>query len=114
MTNINDFFINRFDKLENKLDEQTDEVREAVKNIGDELSIQSKLLSEYNQSLREHMRRTKNLEAKVDPLYTEYTEHKVEIKLKMKTWKKVAAFIGILGTVVALGVGIAQLVGVLK
>ncbi len=130
MTDINEFILNKLDKLDNKLDnikddqaetrvalenheKRDEEIHQDVKKMGSELANQSKLLGEYNQSLREHMRRTQMLEDKVDPMHKEWADRQVIVKHKMKTWKKIAAFIGIAATVVGLLAGIAQLMGML-
>jgi archaellum component FlaC len=103
VTDINEFLLNKLDKIENKID-----------SVKDEQLTQAKLLGDYNESLREHMRRTEILEKKVKPLHTQYEEELLAEKLKMKTWKKLVAAVGIIGTLVGLGVGIAQLLGLIK
>lgn len=113
MTDINEFILNRLDKSEEKQEKRDEEIRSALSDVGDELSNQSKLLSEYNQSLREHMKRTRMLEDKVEPMHKEWADAKVVEKHKMKTWKKVMVGLGIAGAVVGLLTGIAQLFGLL-
>lgn len=113
MTDINEFLLNKIDKFDEKLDRQSEETRDAVKEVSHELTYQSKLLADYNQSLREHIKRTRMLEEKVEPLHAERQERLVADKLKMKTWKKVTVILGVLATLVGIGVGIAQLLGLI-
>ena len=109
MTDINEFILNKLDKMDSKIDDLKDGQSDAKA----ELSKQSNQLELYNKSLEEHMRRTDLLEGMVKPMHQEWTDNKVVDKHKMKTWKKVAAIMGVVGTVVALLVGIAQLAGLL-
>lgn len=113
MTDINEFLLNKLDKLDEKLDhikEDQAETRIALQNhekrdeamcdnvnkMGTELVIQSKLLSEYNDSLREHMRRTKMLEDKVEPMHREWSDRQVIVNHKTNVWKKVVTVIGVI------------------
>ena len=137
MTDINEFILNKLDKLDEKIDDmivekaqQREEIRHVraeveqihatldkhesqlhadVKNINDQLAMQSKLLSDYNESLREHMRRTQLLEDKVEPMHTEFTERKMLNKLKSSGWKKAAGVVGGATAVIGLIIAIIQL-----
>lgn len=130
MDNISDFLLNKLDKLEEKLDQvredqaetraaligherRDEEIHVEVKKITSELINQSKLLGDYNHSLREHMRRTELLENKLEPIHIKFEEDKLKDSLKMKTWKKVLAILGGLATIAALAVSIAELMGLL-
>lgn len=124
----------KLEKLDDKLDEmnskhtsntvtlehhtrQEDELFKDLKTIGSQLSQQSKLLDDYNTSLREHIRRTEILEEKVEPMFGEYTERKIGEKLQLEKdvtktskWKRHATIFGTISALVALVAGIVQLI----
>ena len=85
MDNIQEFLLNKLDKLDEKLDEikeqnshtklalqaheiKDDQIRDEVIKLSGQLHNQSKLLEDYNSSLKEHMRRTEMLENRQDSL----------------------------------------------
>lgn len=127
---INDFLLNKLDKLDTKLDQIKDqqvefkvafetheerdkEIQNDVKTMGASVKDQSNLLADYNQSLREHMRRTSLLEAKVEPLHVKYTEDGVAAKLHSQRVKLALKVLGIIATLATIGAGIAQMLGML-
>lgn len=100
--------LNKLDKLDEKLDDikvdqaetrialekherRDEEIHNDVKQMGAEIAHQSKLLGEYNESLREHMRRTELLENKVEPIHKEWLNKKIVKRHNVKTWKKIVA-----------------------
>jgi predicted nuclease with TOPRIM domain len=130
VTDINEFILSKLDKLDEKLDDikldqsetrqaleshekRDEEIHQDVKKMSVELVNQSKMLNDYNQSLREHMRRTDLLEEIVKPIHQDWAERQVVEKHKMKTWKKVVAAIGIATTIVGLIAGVIQLIDLL-
>jgi hypothetical protein len=102
MSDTIDFIQRRLEKLEDKIDAGNDK-------ISDQLDIQSKLLSDYNTSLREHMRRTELLEGKVEPMHVKFTEDSIADKIKSRDWKKILMILGAIATVVGIITGIASL-----
>jgi len=121
---VTDFIERRLDKLESKIDDIKDQqssLREEniqfritvekheeqdadrhldVKKLLEYSEKHSNLLSDYNSSLREHMRRTDLLEKKLDPIYDDWVANNVIKTHKIKTWKKVAAIIATLATII--------------
>ena len=125
MSDINEFLLNKLDKLDGKLDtireeqlvskvafggheERDQEMHDDVKSMGTELKTQSKLLGDYNQSLKEHMRRTELLENKVEPMFTEFQDAKTLQKIKSEKRKKLLKIAGIISVIVGIAAGIAQ------
>lgn len=124
----------KLEKLDDKLDEinskhtantvvlehhtkQENEVSQDLKTIGSHLLQQSKLLNDYNASLREHIRRTEILEDKVAPMFGEYTEREISKKLQLEQdvtktskWKRHATIFGTISAMIALIAGIVQLI----
>jgi chromosome segregation ATPase len=109
VTDINEFILNKLDKMDEKLDD----VKDAQADAKVQLAKQSAQLDDYNKSLEEHMRRTDLLEGMVKPMHKEWTDKQAVEQAKMKTWKKVAAIVGLAATLVGLLAGIAQLAGLL-
>jgi septal ring factor EnvC (AmiA/AmiB activator) len=130
---VTDFIERRLDKLESKLDdikddnaaikaeqvqfrltvekhEAQDETRHLdVKKLLENSEKHSLLLADYNNSLREHMRRTEILEDRLEPVYNDWAEQKVIKKHKIATWKKVAAIIATLATIIGTIITIYQI-----
>lgn len=106
MSDINEFVLNRLDKIEDKVDCVGDKLSE-------QMATQNRLLGEYNQSLREHMRRTQILENKVEPMHELYEEKIVADKIFSKKWKKISIIIGTIATAVGILTGIASLLGMI-
>jgi hypothetical protein len=130
VSDINEFLLNKLDKLDGKLDtireeqlvskaafgsheERDQEMHVDVKTMGAELKNQSKLLGDYNQSLKEHMRRTELLEDQVKPLYAEYNDKQLLVKLKSDRRKKILKWAGIVSVVIGIMAGIAQIISVM-
>lgn len=109
MNDINEllkFLLDRFDKLDDKVDK-----------VSDCMVSHSKLLDDYNASLKEHIRRTEILESKVEPMYDKYTEkvlldklHEDKTAKSMSSWKKHAVIIGVISGVIAIIASILQLI----
>ena len=102
MSDTIDFIQRRLEKLEDKIDSGNEK-------ISDQLDLQSKLLSDYNTSLREHMRITELLENKVEPMHAKFTEDSIADKIKTRDWKKIGWILGIIATIVGIVTGIASL-----
>ena len=125
MSDINEFLLNKLDKLDGKLDtireeqlvskaafgsheDRDQEMHDDVKGMGAELKNQSKLLGDYNQSLKEHMRRTEMLENKVEPMFMEFNDAKLLQKAKSEKIKKMLKIAGVISVIVGIAAGIAQ------
>jgi Mg2+ and Co2+ transporter CorA len=106
MSDINEFVLNRLDKIEDKIDDAND-------RVFSQLTEHNRLLSDYNESLREHMRRTKLLEDKVDPMHQSYQEKIIADKLHSNRWKRWLMILGAVSTLVGLLTGLASLLGML-
>ena len=117
MIDIQQFILNKLDKLDEKLDEvreqntsmrasfeshtvRDEEIHGEVVKLGDSIDRHSDLLDEYNRQLTEHMRRTEILENRVLPL----VEEKNELKTVQK-WRnsKIQSSIKIFGWLSAIG-----------
>jgi len=125
VSDINEFLLNKLDKLDGKLDTireeqlvskaafgshevRDQEMHDDVKGMGAELKNQSKLLGDYNQSLKEHMRRTEMLENKVEPMFVEFADVKLLQKAKSEKIKKMLKIAGVISVIVGIAAGIAQ------
>jgi hypothetical protein len=125
VSDINEFLLNKLDKLDGKLDtireeqlvskaafgsheDRDQEMHDDVKSMGTELKNQSKLLGDYNQSLKEHMRRTELLENKVEPMFTEFQDKQALEKIKQAKRKKILKIAGVISVIVGIAAGIAQ------
>ena len=125
MSDINEFLLNKLDKLDGKLDtireeqlvskaafgaheDRDQEMHVDVKSMNVELKNQSKLIGDYNQSLKEHMRRTEMLENKVEPMFTEFSNVKLLQKAKSEKRKKMLKIAGVISVIVGIAAGIAQ------
>lgn len=120
----NDFILRMLERLDEKLDDLMkrsadqgaalaghisaedsvmDSVREDIQSINDALHIQSTHLAQYNDHLKEHMRRTELLEKRVEPLERDFLEREVKVQWTTKHWKKLglvaAALSGIAGAI---------------
>jgi len=130
VVDINEFLLSKLDKLDEKLDgireeqlltkvalnsheDRDKEIHEDVKMMGSDLKKQCKQLGEYNQSLKEHMRRTEMLENKVEPMFVEFQDKKLLAEARNKKLKKWAKIIGAISVVVGIIAGIAQIISVL-
>jgi len=104
MADINDFLLDQLKKLDSKLDEIKDqgmkssafldahemkdqELRDDVKKINVSMDKQANLLGEYNQSLREHMKRTQLLENRLDPIEKRFVETTILEKHRVSKYK---------------------------
>lgn len=140
MSDINDFILSKLERLDEKLDdiklqnisidtasknhEAKDALRhEEVMKLSGQLDGQSKLLGDYNDSLKEHIRRTELLEKKVDanevrfsPIEKEYKDKQVEAEVRHKWGKKWVAIAGAIGTIIGVAAAIQQLIssGIIK
>jgi hypothetical protein len=116
MSDIQQFILNKLDKLDEKLDEvrehnaaikasfeshavKDEEIHGEVIKLGDNIDRHSKLLDEYNRQLEEHMRRTEILENKVLPLVIEKNEQKAVDKWKDSRLNKTMKIFGWLSAI---------------
>lgn len=106
MSDTVDFIQRRLEKLEDKIDIGHDKILS-------QLDQQSKLLNDYNISLREHMRRTELLEGKVEPMHVKFQEDSIAALIKSRDWKKIVIILSTIATVIAICTGIASLIGIL-
>lgn len=123
MIDINDFLLSKLDKLGEKLDAVREQQLEnkvtlhnhmdTTKDIQFNIEKMNDQLDEYNQLLEEHIRRTKILEEKVEPMYTEYSEEQVVEKVKNSKLKKIGMIIGIIATLIGIATGLANILGML-
>jgi len=128
-----DFIIDKLEKLNDKLDQvrvdstrlgeslkaqekRDDEVHADVKKISSDLVEQGKLLAEYNEQLRDHIRRTALneesvavLKAAVLPIIEKYNEEQTGSKYNSKVLRKrvkmlgaVSVLLSILGALIKL------------
>ena len=119
MQDLKDFLLNKLDKLDDKLEEIKDqnirtsvllethekkdqELREDVRALNAHFTVQARQLSEYNESLREHIRRTELLEGKILPIEKAFnSEQAVEEYQEGKT-KRIVMILSGLAALVAI------------
>lgn len=88
----------RFDKIDNKLDSQGDR------------------LDEYNKQLEIHIlgvevlkKMHKDMDTRIQPLEKEYISKKILEEHNKTSWKKWAAYLGVLATIIAIVTGLIEL-----
>jgi len=116
MSDIQQFILNKLDKLDEKLDEVREhnirmstsfdshviidkEIHEEVIKLADSISKHSNLLDQYNQQLEIHIKRTDILENKVLPLLEEKNELETVKKWRDGRWAKAAKIAGWLSAI---------------
>jgi len=131
VSDIQQFILNKLEKLDEKLDEVRDhsvrmknsfdshvvidkEIHEEVVKLGGNISKHSNLLEEYNRQLEIHMKRTDILEHKVLPLIVEKTERETVKKWWQGRWSTVAKIAGWLSAIGGLIVVIVELISKFK
>lgn len=127
MSDIQQFILNKLDKLDEKLDEVREhnikmnasfdshviidkEIHEEVVKLADSISKHSILLDQYNQQLEIHMKRTDILEHKVLPLLKDKAELETVKKWRDGHWAKAAKVAGWLSAIGGLIVVIIEIV----
>lgn len=125
MDDLKEFLLHRLEKLDNKLEEIKDqnvrtsillethekkdeELRNDVKRLGEHFEVNSKLLGDYNDQLREHIRRTEILEAQVAPIDKAYQTKLAVESYKEDKVKKTLVILGGLGTVIGIIIGVLE------
>jgi uncharacterized coiled-coil DUF342 family protein len=127
MSDVQQFILNKLEKLDEKLDEvrehntnfktsfahhllRDEEIHKEVVKLGNSIDKHSNLLDEYNQQLEEHMRRTEILENKVLPLIQEKHEDDTVKRWWEGNWSKAAKVAGWLSAIGGLVVIIMEIV----
>lgn len=130
---IQEFLLSKLDKLDGKLDEikeqnsntklalqaheiKDDQIRDEVIKLGGQLHNQSKLLEDYNLSLKEHMRRTEMLENRQDsfdnrilPIEKNIEEQKIVEKHKATKSRKTILIFTIITTIISVAAAVLGL-----
>jgi len=116
MSDIQQFILNKLEKLDEKLDEVREhnasmrasfdshvvidrEIHQEVVKLGDNIDKHSRLLDTYNQQLEIHMKRTDILEKKVLPLVIEKNEKDTVSKWWEVRWSTAAKIAGWLSAI---------------
>jgi hypothetical protein len=131
MSDIQQYILNKLEKLDEKLDEVRehnasmkaafeshavvdDRIHSEVMRLSDNIDKHSKLLDEYNKQLEEHMKRTEILENKVLPLVVEKHEEKAVEKWKESKFKRTMKILGWLSAVGGLIIIILDIISKLE
>lgn len=85
-----------------QLKDGQDDLKDKQEKILSEQIRMDSILTINTASLNEHIRRTKMLEDRMDPVEKDYENRVVVRKFKIGLFKKIGAFIGILGTIAGL------------
>jgi len=127
MSDIQQFILNKLEKLDEKLDEVREhnasmratfdshvvidgEIHEEVVKLGGNISKHSNLLEEYNKQLEIHMKRTDILENKVLPLITQKVEQDTVKKWVDSRWSRVAKIAGWLSAIGGLVIIVLEII----
>lgn len=105
MSEFNDMVIRALERLEDKMDSLQEETR----GMKTEQSIQNHHLADYNESLKEHMRRTSLLEGRVDSLEVQATAIADKESFIQKHWKRLATIAGIISALASAWYSIIQI-----
>jgi len=127
VSDIQQFILNKLEKLDEKLDEVRDhsvrmknsfdshvvidkEIHEEVVKLADNIDKHSNLLDQYNQQLEIHMKRTDILENKVLPLITQKVEQDTVKKWVDSRWSRVAKIAGWLSAIGGLVIIVLEII----
>jgi hypothetical protein len=104
----------RLEDLHQKLDAHADKEHETWLQNHKILVDNAKYLAEYNASLKEHMRRTEQLEERVDPIEKDFTDRTVTSRVFWSKIKTASIVIGCLGGIAGLGWSILSIIEFLQ
>ena len=103
----NDLLVGILERTDKKLDS----LIEKSADQNSTLILQSERLAEYNEHLKEHMRRTQLLEARIEPLEDDLKSRVIKKGFLADHWKKIALVFSILGGLAGTIWSVMQIIG---
>lgn len=134
MSDIEQYILNKLEKLDEKLDSVRDSnvalknsfdahmvnddkmlhnLDSSINRLSEGIDNHSKLLEEYNRQLEIHMKRTDLLENQILPMVHEKYEKETVSKWRSEKWKKVMKVIAAVVTITGAVVGILEVLKLL-
>ena len=105
MSDFNDFVLRMLERLDSKLDDVRKSQAEGQKTA----EIQALRLEEYNESLREHIRRTELLESRVEELEDIKKLQHAKSSIIARHWKMLSIIAATISAIAAAAVSTWQL-----
>lgn len=114
MSNMETLILNLLNTLNQRVEKLTDKVDSAnikLTELNKTQEVHSRYLSDYNESLREHMRRTELLETRVDSLEDITKAEKVKRNFIRSHWKRIALIAGVISALASAMWSLVQIFG---
>lgn len=99
--------LSAIDRLENK----ADKMQQDIADIKSTMEVHAHHLGDYNDSLKEHMRRTQLLEGRVDKLEDESHVKKIQQSFLRRRWKTLATIGAVISAFASAAWSIFQILG---